>query len=134
VRDALVTEARVLALHLDDRGDCSAEGPFGPGVPRRLGVNSKRYVRATIARWKPMIVEGLARWRCSSAFADDSTFGSSSIPPPACLRTRCQGASIPARWRLTKKGLRVATSASALESRRSPHLQTKNLSAGNPGE
>ena len=33
-------------------------GPLGPGFRCCLGVNSKRYLRFTKARWNAMIVEG----------------------------------------------------------------------------
>ncbi len=36
----------------------SGEGPFGPGLPRRFGENSCRYLRFTHAAWKASRVEG----------------------------------------------------------------------------
>ena len=36
----------------------SGEGPLGPGLPRRFGENSCRYLRFTIAAWKARSVEG----------------------------------------------------------------------------
>jgi len=38
----------------------SGAGPFGRGLPRRLRVNSSRYLRLTRARWNLKIVEGLS--------------------------------------------------------------------------
>ena len=38
----------------------SRAGPLGPGFRCCLGVNSKRYLRFTNARWNAMIVDGLS--------------------------------------------------------------------------
>ena len=38
----------------------SSEGPLGPGLPRRFGENSCRYLRFTNAAWKARRVEGFS--------------------------------------------------------------------------
>ena len=47
IGDPLVAESRIPSFHLTIAATSSRVGPFGPGLPRRFGVNSNRYLRVT---------------------------------------------------------------------------------------
>jgi len=77
----------------------SGEGPLGPGLPRRVGENSSRYLRFTSDSWKARRVEGFS----TTAMRSNRPGWMASVHGPAMTRSigRSLGARSWPRFRIT---------------------------------